>query len=245
MSDLPTWSSVAGWYDELLTSGSGPHETALACMLQLAGDVTGLGLLDLACGQGLATRALAGAGAGSVTGVDSAAPMLRIAREYESREPLGVRYVEDDAQRLGAFHDASFDGVTCQLGLMDIPDLDATLGAVHRVLRDRGWFAFVIGHPAFLAPHAVTVPDAHGRPGRLISEYLDEQFWRSPNPQGVRRVGNHHRTISTYANALISNGFAIESVAEPSALPLLAAQQPEYEALPIFLGMRARRLRAA
>jgi len=89
------------------------------------------------------------------------------------------------------------------------------------------------------------VPDAHGRPGRLISEYLDEQFWRSPNPQGVRRVGNHHRTISSYANALISAGFAIESVAEPSALPLLAAQQPEYEALPIFLGMRARRLRAA
>ena len=171
--------------------------------------------------------------------------MLRIARGYESREPLGVRYVEDDAQRLGAFQDASFDGVTCQLGLMDIPDLDATLAAVHRVLRDEGWFAFVIGHPAFLAPHAVTVPDADGRPGRLITEYLDEQFWRSPNPQGVRRVGNHHRTISTYANALISVGFAIEAVAEPSAFPLLAAQQPEYEDLPIFLGMRARRLRAA
>ena len=28
MSDLPTWSSVAGWYDELLTSGSGPHDRA-------------------------------------------------------------------------------------------------------------------------------------------------------------------------------------------------------------------------
>ena len=91
----------------------------------------------------------------------------------------------------------------------------------------------------------MTVPDADGRPGRLITEYLDEQFWRSQNPHGVRRVGNHHRTISTYANALISVGFAIEAVAEPSALPLLAAQQPEYEALPIFLGMRARRLRAA
>ena len=116
--------------------------TALACTLQLAGDVTGLELLDLACGQGLATRALAGAGARPVTGVDSAAPMLRIARGYESREPLGVRYVEDDAQRLGAFQDASFDGVTCQLGLMDIPDLNATLAAVHRVVRDEGWFAF-------------------------------------------------------------------------------------------------------
>ncbi len=244
MSELPTWSSVAGWYDELVASGSGPHETALACTLQLAGDVSGLELLDMACGPGLATRALAGAGAGSVIGVDSAAPMIGIAREYESREPLGVRYFEDDAQRLATFEDATFDGVTCQLGLMDIPDLPATLAAVHRVLRVSGWFVFVIGHPAFLAPHAVTVPAVDGRPGRLISEYLDEHFWRSPNPQGVRRVGNHHRTISTYANALISTGFAIEAVAEPVASPLLAAQQPEYEALPILLGMRARRLRA-
>ena len=64
----------------------------------------------------------------------------------------------------------------------------------------------------------------------------------------IRRASaasEHHRTISTYANALISVGFAIEAVAEPSAFPLLAAQQPEYEDLPIFLGMRARRLRAA
>jgi ubiquinone/menaquinone biosynthesis C-methylase UbiE len=241
VTDLPTWSSVAGWYDELVASGSGPHETALACSLQLAGDVSGLELLDLACGTGLASRALAGAGAGRVSGVDSAAPMIGIAREYESREPLGVRYFEDDAQRLTTFEDATFDGATCQLGLMDIPDLTATLAAVHRVLRMSGWFVFVIGHPAFLAPYAVTVPAEDDRPGRFICEYLDEHFWRSPNPQGVRRVGNHHRTISTYMNATIAGGFAIEAVAEPPASPMLADQQPEYVSLPILLGVRARK----
>ncbi len=46
-------------------------------------------------------------------------------------------------------------------------------------------------------------------------------------------------------HALIATGFAIEAVAEPVASALLAGQQPEYEALPIFLGMRARRPRAA
>jgi 2-polyprenyl-3-methyl-5-hydroxy-6-metoxy-1,4-benzoquinol methylase len=37
-------------------------------------------VLEVACGQGLATRALVEAGATSVTGVDSAEPMIDLAR---------------------------------------------------------------------------------------------------------------------------------------------------------------------
>ena len=102
MSDLPTWSSVAGWSDELLTSGSaaarGPRWPA-GC--SLAGDVTGLELLDLPAARAWRPARSPAPAAGRVTVVDSAAAMLRMARGYESREPLGVRYGEDDAQRLG------------------------------------------------------------------------------------------------------------------------------------------------
>jgi ubiquinone/menaquinone biosynthesis C-methylase UbiE len=84
-------------------------------------------VLDFACGQGLATRALAGAGAPRVVGVDASAAMIELARAHDV--PPGLTYVEDDTQRLSRFDDAGFDGVTCQLGLMDIPDLDATLAA--------------------------------------------------------------------------------------------------------------------
>lgn len=238
MHTAPSWSDIAGWYDELVESGSGPHETAVACTIGLTGVVTGLQVLDIACGQGLAARALARAGA-RVTAVDSSPAMLEHARRHELDRPLGIAYVQDDARTLATRADASADGVTCQLGLMDIPDLEPTLRAVHRVLRRGGWFVFVIGHPCFLAPDAVTVLHPDGTPGRLVAGYFNERFWRSGNPQGVRRAGNHHRMLSTYLNALIATGFAIEAVAEPAPAPLLARQQPEYSSVPILWGTRA------
>ncbi len=234
-----TWTGIAQWYDGLVESGSGPHETALACTLKLVGELGGQDVLDIACGQGLATRGLARKGANRVTGVDSSAAMLELARGHEAMEPLGISYVEDDAQTLGTFADARFSGVNCQLGLMDIPDLPATVAAVHRVLRAGGWFVFVIGHPCFLAPHAVTLRDAAGSPGRLIVNYLNERFWRSDNSSGVRRAGNYHRTLATYINAVLGAGFLLDVVDEPRASPSLAERQPEYASVPIFWATRA------
>ncbi len=71
----PTWSYIAAWYDDLLAAGSGPHETAVACLLGLVPALDGAVVLDVACGQGLVTRALAEAGATRVIGVDSSEAM--------------------------------------------------------------------------------------------------------------------------------------------------------------------------
>jgi 2-polyprenyl-3-methyl-5-hydroxy-6-metoxy-1,4-benzoquinol methylase len=237
----PTWSDIAAWYDQLLRDGSGPHETAVACLLGLIPDIAGASVLDVACGQGLATRALAEAGAARVVGTDASEAMIALAGRHADPHGGEVSYVVDDAQRLAAFDSGSFDGITCQLGLMDIPDLGATLDSIRRVIRPGGWFVFVIGHPCVLVPDAVPVPRADWRPAVSITGYFDERFWRSSNPHGVRRAGNHHRTLGTYLNGLVRADFVLDAVDEPRPTPRLADQQPLYAEVPIFFAARALR----
>lgn len=234
------WSDIAPWYDELVGSGRSPHGAAVAATLQLAGDVAGRRVLDVACGQGLAARALAHAGA-LVTGTDVTPELLDLARAHEAAEALGIAYVRADAQTLEPFDDAAFELVTCQLALMDIPDLDATLLAVHRVLRPGGLFVAVLAHPCFLAPHAATVVAPDGRDGRLVVDYLEEVFWRSPRPEAVRRAGAYHRTLSTYLNALVRHGFVLEAALEPPSSGVHAQEQPVSTRVPVLFGLSARR----
>jgi SAM-dependent methyltransferase len=235
------WADIAHFYDALVRSGRSPHGLAVATTLKLAGDVAGLRVLDVACGQGAATRALAAGGA-QVTGADVTPELLAAARRHEAEQPLGITYLESDAQRLAELPDEVFDLVTCQLALMDIPGLDPTLSAVHRVLRPGGHFVAVLAHPCFLAPFAATVDTAAGAPGRLVGRYLDEEFWRSPNPEGVRRAGTYHRTLSTYLNAFLRHGFTLEEALEPGAVGEYAREHPVYVNVPIFFAVRLRAL---
>lgn len=237
--DLPTWSSIADWYDELLVAGSGPHQTAVECLDRLTPPTAGQRLLDICCGQGVVARHLAANGA-HVTGTDLAEPMIANAQRHGTPAGIEIEYRVEDAQTLSSFEHDTFDGVTCQLGLMDLPDLDACLHAVARVLKPGAWFAFVIGHPAFLVPGASQTATDDGRPAAVITDYFESRFWRSPNPGGVRRAGNYHRPLSIYLNALVDAGLHIEQAEEPIANELLAQQQPLYSRVPIFFAARTR-----
>ncbi|MEA5469532.1 class I SAM-dependent methyltransferase [Spirulina sp. 06S082] len=69
--------------------------------LQIIGDVAGLSVLDLACGDGLYTRQFKEKGASRVVGVDISPKMIELAREQENEHPLGIEYIVKDALELG------------------------------------------------------------------------------------------------------------------------------------------------
>ncbi|HEV7347036.1 class I SAM-dependent methyltransferase [Telluribacter sp.] len=65
-------------------------------LFKLAGDLTGLRVLDLACGEGIYSRKLKLKGAKEVVGVDLSAEMIALADDSERAEPLGCRYLVHD-----------------------------------------------------------------------------------------------------------------------------------------------------
>jgi toxoflavin synthase len=61
-------------------------------VLRMAGALSGTRVLDMACGFGFFTRLLKQQGAAQVLGIDISPEMVRLGREHEQAEPLGVTY---------------------------------------------------------------------------------------------------------------------------------------------------------
>ncbi len=243
-ANAAAYDEIALWYDEAIRVGPQAlfHDLVVPPLLDLAGDLGGRRVCDLACGQGIVARRLAKLGA-DVVGVDVSEKLLDIARDRERAEPLGISYLRDDARSLGSIADAVFDGVACNLALVDIPDLDACLRSVARVLRPQGWFVFSITHPCFLTPASRWVQEGtSGTVRREVGGYFAEGFWRSDYAEGVRgKVGSHHRTLSTYFGALAHAGLAVERLAEPRPTRRIVERFPGYKEVPPFLVARCGR----
>lgn len=79
-------------------------------LFEVLGDLRGRSVLDLACGEGVYTRQFKRTGAAEVTGVDISREMIALAEAEERADPLGCRYVREDAAAYEP--DAPFDIVT-------------------------------------------------------------------------------------------------------------------------------------
>jgi ubiquinone/menaquinone biosynthesis C-methylase UbiE len=193
------YDEVADQYSRMLDpEGLGLVDPVLT---ELIGDVARQEVLSLACGQGQDARLLARLGA-TVTGIDLSSEMLRYARGHEAADPLGIGYLQGDAQDLAVFPSRSFEGVVCHLALMDIPHLAAAVQTVSRVLREQGWFVFSIVHPCYL-PHVENVTD-----------YLLAHRYRKRRPPGWLPQHAYHRPLGMYVDELVRAGFRVERIVE-------------------------------
>lgn len=107
----------------------------------------GMRVLDVACGIGIIARlALREVGGnGTVTGLDINPGMLSVARSITKHSP--IHWVEASAEEM-PFPDASFDVVTCQMGLQFMQNKTAALREMHRVLTPNGHLYYNLPGPA-------------------------------------------------------------------------------------------------
>lgn len=235
------YDSIAEWYDESVRTGSLIHDLLVPALLEMMGNIEGKQICDFACGQGVLSRLLARLGA-QVIGIDLSAKLLDIARRYEVVESLGISYIQGDAQNLPTVEDASFDGVLCNMALMDIPDLERAFTTIARILRPGGSFICSITHPCFQTPFSHWITQEDGTIARAVSDYSNERFWYSDHAAGVRgQVGAHHRTLSTYINTLLTAGLTLVHIAEPQATGEIAQRVPGYGEVPAALILYSRK----
>lgn len=224
---MPTEKSVydehADWYAEVVRRRSLIHLHVIPQIMTFIGDVSRQLVVDIACGEGILSRELASQGA-RVTGVDLSPRLLTIAES--TRHANQPTYIHDDARRLSKIPDASFDGATCIMAMMDIDDIGAVFESLHRITNLNAWLVVVITHPCFESPYARS-EKADGAFVRITTQYLTEGPWRGTE-NGVRsRCGAHHRTISTYVNTALDTGWNVERMLEPR---LETSESPGQEA---------------
>jgi 2-polyprenyl-6-hydroxyphenyl methylase/3-demethylubiquinone-9 3-methyltransferase len=97
--------------------------------------------LDVGCGGGILTEAMATAGA-KVIGIDLSDKALSVARLHQLESGVEVDYRLITAETLAADQPGSFDIVTCMELLEHVPDPASTIGACATLVKPGGLVVF-------------------------------------------------------------------------------------------------------
>ncbi|MDO5453369.1 MAG: class I SAM-dependent methyltransferase [Corynebacterium sp.] len=173
---------------------------------QLLGDVTGATVLELGGGSAPCASWLAGQGAGFVISFDISRGMLARA----DRE-AGVGLVQADAQAL-PYRDASFDVVFSAFGALPfVPDVDAVLRDVARVMKPGGRLVFSVNHPM-----RWVFADDPGPAGLTAIIPYFERSYLETDDAGEVVYAEYHRTFGDWVRAINGAGLQLLEVLEPT-----------------------------
>ncbi len=106
-------------------------------ILQRSGHLAGKKVLDIGCGGGILTEALARQGA-EVTGIDMGAAPLEVARLHQHESGLSIDYQRVTAEEFAESRAGEFDLVTCLEMLEHVPDPGSVIKACKRLTRTGG-----------------------------------------------------------------------------------------------------------
>lgn len=104
-------------------------------------DLKGKTVLDVGCGGGLLTEAMATQGA-HVTGIDLADKPLKVAELHLFESTLKIEYLKTPVEELARTRPAHYDVVTCMEMLEHVPDPAAVVRACAELVKPGGWLFF-------------------------------------------------------------------------------------------------------
>ena len=94
-------------------------------------------ILDVGCGGGILSEALAKAGA-QVTGLDLSEASLQVARQHAQKHGLSIEYRYENVQDVAEKRNGTFDAITCMEMLEHVPEPGKVVAACAQALKPGG-----------------------------------------------------------------------------------------------------------
>jgi len=175
----------------------------------LLGDLSGMSVVDIACGEGFYSRMIRQRGAAEVIGVDLSVGMIELARKAEAGHRLGIDYRVGDgrAPELGRTVDLAVAAYLLNYS-HDRDELAAMCRGVASCLGPGGRFVTVNQNPAL---------DFSAAPSFRKYEFETEVVgpfregapitWTFYLPDGPFSIENYHLDVACHESALRGAGF--------------------------------------
>jgi len=204
---------------------------------ELVGDVRGLRVLDLGCGDARYGRAMLERGASRYVGIEGSARMAEAARTTLHETNGEVIELDLGNQDFGT---GEFDLVVSRLALHYVPDLAAVLAAASRSLGPRGRLVYSVEHP-------VITSCSRGRTSPKHLDWIVDDYFET----GAREVAwlgatvrLYHRTVEDHVGALQGAGFLLQQLRESRPKREHSPDPAEYQRrsrIPLFLILAGRK----
>lgn len=183
-------------------------------------------VLDLGCGYGWHCIYAAEHGAERVVGLDLSEKMLAVAKHKTSYQQ--VEYLRESIEDF-EFEEESFDVVLSSLAFHYVKDFETLAKKINKVLRKDGILIFSAEHPVFTAEGSQDwYYDEHGN----ILHFPVDNYYIEGERKAIflgEEVIKYHKTLTTYLNSLLNNGFELMNIVEP---------QPDEQMLATIDGMK-------
>ena len=204
------WDRRASTFDETdVGPMSGAQEQAWLQLLSRLVEPAPQRVLDVGCGTGYLSLALAALGH-RVTGIDLSPSMLAQARAHAERAGRDIDFQVGNAAALDS-PDGSFDAVVARHVIWNLPDPEGAFGEWLRVLRDGGRLVLIEGKWA----DNEALARAYARPApRLFTRALDVTTRLVPSRTRVHQKLMNRRYQRLAAQLPFSGGPPPERLAE-------------------------------
>lgn len=228
------WDQSAGPWIRLMEKGDPNRELLLdEVMLELCGEVDRLEAIDVGCGEGRFCRMLGKRGA-QMTGIDPTEDLIVEARRQQPEATYHVAKAE-----VLPVGDASMDLVVSYLSLLDIPDYQAAIREMKRVLKPGGRCVIANQNGFATASSKYWARDEHNN---KLHWTMDNYMMERPVKAewaGISVI-NWHRPMSAYLQAFLANSFTLEHFDEPTPKPEVLAKHESMRSnqrVPLFCTM--------